>query len=89
MQLHVDKGMKRSIDLSHFKMGDKYINAFASAAKLNYRLNHLVLTDNRITEKSGERLIKNLPENLMTLNLSENCIGMQTIEYLGLQFSVR
>ncbi len=84
MQLHVDKGMKTSIDLSHFKMGDKYINAFASATKMNYKLKHLVLVDNRITEKSGKRLIKNLPDNLRTLDLSENNIGLQTIEYLGL-----
>jgi len=61
LELHANKGLKVNIDLSFFKLGNKYITAFAKAIKLNHKLKFLNLRHNRITKKSASYLISCLP----------------------------
>ena len=64
LQLHADQGLKENLDLSYYKLGDKYITAFSKAIRYNYRLKSLNLKDNRISEESASLLVQNIPENL-------------------------
>ena len=57
LQLYSEQGFKEHINLSHFKVGDQYIIAFAKAIKLNYHLKSLDLRNNRVTKKSAGLLM--------------------------------
>jgi len=64
-------------------LGDKYLQALSKGIQNVDFLHSLNLKQNRITNLSSERLLKNLSHNLKELNLNSNRISQIGCRILG------
>ena len=81
-------GDEGSLDMNNQHTGDNYVNCLSSSLKFVNHLNTLEMSNNRLTNKSIEKLFYNIKQNdnllrnLIKLNLSFNNISEKGIENL-------
>ena len=81
-------GDENSLDINNQLLGDRYANCLSSSLKYVEHINSLEMSNNRLTNKSIEKLVDNikqnnyLVQNLIKLNLSFNNISEKGIDNL-------
>lgn len=76
----------RRLDLSHYKIGDERMRALAQALEQSAPYQHLLLADNRLTDKSLVTLMHALQTRkveLRSLDMSHNRVGIKTTDALA------
>ena len=63
-------------------MGDEYATAYGKSLRLA-NVRKLNFSDNRLKEKGSYNLVQGLNKNIQELNISNNKIGPNTIDYIS------